>query len=773
MSLRDFIVKLLREQFISTSDARAQAAADLAAVQETCFLLYQDKTRYVRYSELKRLEAAYHTISAGFGFWAKASSWSLARKFGTLRKSLKLARKIRTEHNATALEAEISASEQFFKDLGRPLDEQQKRAVVLNDNHVLVVAGAGSGKTTVIAARVAYLIKRQNVMPSKIRLLTFTKAAAEEMKSRIKESTGCEIEASTFHSFGYEIIRKLEKKTFLRESQNIERFLAELLREACQSSTLPVSALPAYFSKYFEPCSADETFGMTKERYQRLNPGAPIATLSGERVRSLEEKRIADFLFLNGVKFKYESLYRGKGEDDLGFAYRPDFYLSEYDLYLEHFGINRKNQAPKWFDDPETYVADMKRKKKLHRQQNTKLICTYSYMVWEGDFEAKLDALLKSNGVSFESLADEEKLAATNQALEGARFYELLAAFLTLYKYSGKSLDDLTASAKSMFAGNSYHQQRASLFLEIFSAVYRQYDSILKSTNQIDFADMVILAKRYLTERSEELSLDYEYLIVDEFQDTDAVLVDILKSVEKGRPDNQLFCVGDDWQSIYKFKGSDVGLMLQYEQHFEGAVRTDINTNYRSLPRIVDLGKLFVGKNPAQLRKNVLSAKKNPLIAEYPFEFLNIELLEQRIDAIAKRDGAGETSIFVLGRFNDDRPQFFRNQDMIEVPGTRTIVTFSTIHKSKGLEADYVFVVSPRQQTLTFPSTIEDDPLLRLVRTAKDEEFPHAEERRLMYVAITRARKQACFVFRRSVSESIFFKELQKDLGQIKITREI
>ena len=116
--------------------------------------------------------------------------------------------------NKEYVEKELNENKEFFSNIdGKSLDEQQRRAVVIDEDNNLVVAGAGSGKTLTISGKVKYLVEKKNIDPKDILLITFTKSAAKEMTERVNK-VGIEVEATTFHSLGLKISGYLENKEY-------------------------------------------------------------------------------------------------------------------------------------------------------------------------------------------------------------------------------------------------------------------------------------------------------------------------------------------------------------------------------------------------------------------------------------------------------------------------------------------------------------------------------------------------------------------------------
>ncbi|CCY82317.1 uvrD/REP helicase [Prevotella sp. CAG:1185] len=314
-------------------------------------------------------------------------------------------------------------------------------------------------------------------------------------------------------------------------------------------------------------------------------------------------------------------------------------------------------------------------------------------------------------------------------------FIRLVVTFITLIKSSCKSIQEILKQAK-----RAEDERSTFIIKRIFQPVYERYIEELKNSNQIDFTDAILQATEIC--RSSH-PVKYEYIIVDEFQDISVDRYKFLKVLREGNPPAKLYCVGDDWQSIYRFSGSDMALFNQFSDYFGSTEINRIETTYRFGEPLVSLSSQFIQRNKAQIKKDI-----HPFNPQTKTE-LQFCAYERRdyCNAIGQLVASipADKSIFLLGRYSfDDYYLSFLYKSVKE--GNRFYyfigdkkIEFLTVHKSKGLEADYVIILQCNKDTYGFPSMVSDDPVLDYVLT-KSDQYPYGEERRLFYVAITRAK---------------------------------
>ena len=702
-----------------------------------------DPPKYLTADALRELEAEAKTVSDEFPTqWPRAlSDAPEIRLLRDIRGFLDAPGEARAKANEAFIVNELVRSRELF-DLveAHPLTEEQRRAVVIDERRNLVVAAAGSGKTSVIVAKTGWLVRKGYRTPSELLLLAFARDARREMEERMAKRLDAaiarDVTVRTFHGLGMAIIGEAEgKRPALAATAENDRALFDLLKGIVADllADRELSAtLHEWFQEGFAPYRSEHEFRNWSEYHDYIRK-FDIRSLKGETVRSFEECEIANFLYLNGIAYKYEAPY----EHDLATSekrqYKPDFHLPEHGIYIEHFGIDAGGNTAKFVDQGQ-YRRDMEWKRGVHAEHGTVLVETFSHEQADGRLLRNLTEKLAAHGVTLSPIPREDVFAALERQGRIDPFTRLVATFLQHFKGSRLSLADITERAAT-----HRDRERAQAFLAVFQPIFERYQEALARSGEIDFHDMINLATD-LVETGRYRS-PFGYILVDEFQDISPSRARLLKALLDSSPGSQLFAVGDDWQAIYRFGGSDIAVMREFGDHFGVFQRIDLETTFRCADRIAAVATDFVLRNPAQIHKTVRTTRKADRPAVYVgLPSQDLSLLKEALDRIAEdaRRHDGTSEVLLLGRYRHLRP---RNLHALpkQYPGLR--FTWLTVHRSKGLEADYVVVLGLCSGKHGFPAEIADDPLLDLVLAAP-EAHPNAEERRLLYVAVTRARRQ-------------------------------
>lgn len=629
----------------------------------------------------------------------------------------------------------------FFETVeSQPLTDLQRRSVILDERRNLVVAGAGTGKTSVIVAKAGYLIKSGKCKPEDILLLAFNADAAKELAERCKDRLGVEIQASTFHALGNQIVGDVEPvvptlSRLAQDRQHFSRFLDSVIDEL-RADAQAWKRARTFILGHLKPYKPESEFSTLAE-YASYIRNVELRALSGDLVKSFAELDIANFLFFNGVNFEYERRYPHGSK-----RYQPDFYLTDYGIWLEHFGIDRDGGTAPYIDR-EKYHREMEWKRGVHAENGTRLLETYSWQKSEGVLTTDLHQLLKAEGVAFEPRSQDEIFRALQETGYTTQLAVFVATFLSHYKSNQMSVAELRRKARA-----SSSSVRATAFADLFEFFYERYQAELagRKPREIDFNDMISYATEYV--QAGRFSVPWKYIIVDEFQDISVGRYLLLEAMLKQRRDLKFFAVGDDWQAIYRFAGSDISIMSRFRDFFGRATIVKLDRTFRFNDKIAAVSGAFVQKNPKQIRKKL----STQIRCETPQVFLHwVDLgagdrrnrasaLERVVGTMRGAVQDGEPSLLILSRYNHLLPDRTGLRALEKLwPGQ--VMSPLTIHRSKGLQADYVIVNGLIADKYGFPAEIEDDPLLELV-LAQPDSYPNAEERRLFYVALTRAKHQ-------------------------------
>ena len=714
---------------------------------------------YFAYSEMERFKDSLAAVEACerkvFPKYAQFVTNPDVKQLLSIKKDID---RLRETHNKEFVTKELEANQTYFDTvLGKyPLDPQQRDSIVKLEDNCLVIASAGSGKTSTILGKAKYMVEKRNIDPSKVLLITFTRKAANELHERMKiEGVTC----CTFHALAYHIIAQVTGQApsicdadvplnvFQKLILNNPQFLHSVNNYIINQQSL--MGLEHDYTDAFSYYEDRKKYGI-----QALFPD-----VDGKIVftRSEEEKRLVSLLTKWSVPFRYESPYQYNTASADKRQYKPDFTLYYQDaqgqwkwVYLEHFAIDSSGHVPLWFGEGtrggwkaanDKYKEGIEWKRYAHAKYGTTLIETTSADFRNGTVEDKLLRQLRQAGVPFRERSDQELydlLVKRNRKLEKS-VYTLILSFITLMKANEKTIDGLLDDLRDHPDNRS-----KSVLVNIVKPFYEEYEKTLRESYEIDFTDAIIQATDLCREG---LWKHYDCILVDEFQDISVDRYKFLQALRSDEPRTKLYCVGDDWQSIFRFTGSDMSLFYEFEKYFGYTELCKIETTYRFHQPLIDRSSEFVIKNTEQKVKTIKTPKNDKYSTYLTFEKCDGEdkegVLKKVEELVAKLPPT--QSILLLGRYNYDamsvgftgKLDMKDNRIMVKIGGRE--IPFLSVHSAKGLEADNVILVNCNQGAYGFPSLIEDDPILDFV-LSKKESYPFAEERRLFYVAMTRAR---------------------------------
>ena len=372
---------------------------------------FTDKSRFVEIEitenwKRKASELYLESIVKSRQILRKAEKHSvLSSKISHLSSLINNLEDIRKRHNEQFVDEKASKVYTIIgKVEGKELDKQQLVAISKEAHTHLVLAGAGTGKTTTIVGLVKYLLGINKYSSDEILVLSFTNASASEMKERIDKETGVSIEASTFHKLGMNIISDVNGIKPKISQLNQRQFIKHQLESLMQDKDY-LRVLNAYLMRRQFMIRSEFDFKTLQEYQEHLKKNPPV-TLKHEVVKSYGEMEIANSLYLNGVEYIYEQPYKIDTRTKEFGQYKPDFYLPKYDIYIEYFGIDKNGNPPAYFQND--YVASMKWKRELHKVNNTTMIESYAYENFEGVLTSALEKKLQEKGVIFTPVSQEE-----------------------------------------------------------------------------------------------------------------------------------------------------------------------------------------------------------------------------------------------------------------------------------------------------------------------------------------------------------------------------
>ncbi len=694
------------------------------------------------------------------------------------------------------------------------LDDDQRRVVLTDEDYCLVIAGAGAGKTTTVAAKVKYLVDKKNVDPSKILVVSFTNKAVNELKDRIQKELDIQCPISTFHSTGNAIIHKNspDEKLNIVDQSKMYFVIRDYFRNSILKNETAVNKLIMFFASYFDaPYEGSDlndffnniakanfsTMRSDLEDFKRNiidNKTKKSVTVQNEVLRSHQEVEIANFLYLNNIDYEYEPIYKY----DIEFSrkpYTPDFiiYQGDKSAYLEHFGISEAGENFRFTpEEVERYKKAVRDKCILHKEHGTTLIYTFSSYNDGREVLEHLKEKLEEHGFELKPRSNKEVMEVLVAGEENRyirKLLNLVCRFISNFKVNAYQTDDFNR----MY--HSTQNVRSRLFLEICNDCYLEYERWLKENNAVDFEDMINESARLLREVKEmKQKLDFEYIIVDEYQDISKQRFDLTKILSEVT-DAKIIAVGDDWQSIYAFSGSDLSLFTKFEEKMGYAKILKIVRTYRNSQEVIDIAGNFIQRNKEQIEKQLISPKhiEDPvLIYTYDgkkkvynadrksgrnYEMARaVEIVLTDILKYKKAEGKEPGSILLLGRYGFDGDKLEksglfeyinRTNKVKSVKYPKLNITFMTAHSSKGLGYDDVIVINGKNETYGFPSKVEDDPVLSFVIKG-DRSIDYAEERRLFYVAMTRTKNRVFFVAPEE-NPSEFLLELKQYYKNVKL----
>ncbi|HKZ36463.1 MAG TPA: UvrD-helicase domain-containing protein, partial [Chryseolinea sp.] len=668
------------------------------------------------------------------------------------------------------------------------LNDQQREAVLSEERRILVLAGAGSEKTKTLLQKIIYLIEEKGVSPSSILAITFTKNAANEMIDRLilgVDKTGIyqsilsnkKINAKekdrerqlwlrkykwiagltirTFHSFCYSVLRSYG----VHEFDNKFRIIGDEKQKEDDEFlkyTAPETIYEATYKILIKSCEDDEYLLKLKryildyliDKIHKIKPGTyasqdakPFTSLNGTKVRSKSEQFIADWLYRHNIRFEYEPELNVSD-----FSFHPDFFLPDANIYIEHISNL-------------SYPMDKKEK----QFEKGKILYAKTYEDETKDsayFQLTLEKIIRGRLPS-----DYEKHRTLNfqeefksYLAEIRNFIEQVNRVMDMIKVENLNMKTVQANAQKD------QHERVRVFYELAIPLIEKYQAYCTDRSYLDFNDLVsrtISLFKSNKDISDYYQDKFQYILVDEFQDVNNLQVDLIQLLVT--PQTQLFCVGDDWQSIYGFRGSNVSYIVEFEKHFPDSKVFKLNLNYRSTDHIVGASNEVIKHNKFRVDKEIMASKRSEhkiVIYAGNNEQDNIDFCVKTVNELLESGLKNEDILFLYRRTS-----MFRSSAALNIPSlSATFVKkglspqAKTIHAAKGLEAKVVFILGLTEGSGGFPDIWMYDRIFQVIKKT-DRDLLLEEERRLFYVALTRAKDKLYLITERG-NESSFLKEI-------------
>lgn len=699
-------------------------------------------------------------------------------------------------------------------------DDEQIAAIAAATGTVQVTARAGSGKTTTLIRRTYFLMRHCKVPPDQILILAFNGSAVADVRQKLlailspaAESTFAREMARTektirkpldrqkasldsairthevampnvmtFHALAYGLVNP-EEALLVDDDETGAYGLSEVLQEVIDSYLRDDKWLPriralmlAHFRHDWEQIEQGGFDLPDRNALIEHRRSLPRESLRGEYVKSFGEKVIADFLLEHGVPYKYERNHRWDG-----FNYRPDFTLfrragkSASGVIIEYFGLQG---AP-------DYDEQSERKRKYWAQNHDWDFLEFTPVdIAENGVEAfrsRLRELLVPLGfpcgpISEDELGEQVKKRAID------RFTKAVRSFIGRCRKTLVTPELLDTRLEAHVAATDAEGQ----FLPLARQFYGAYLEVLAMGDNDDFdgvmqraIDALRCGHTLVRRRGGEVVCDLgrmRFVSVDEFQDFSELFYQLVRAIRGCGENVQTFCVGDDWQAINGFAGSDLKYFRQFPKFMGSSSQLAITTNYRSSRAIVEAGNAVMHGlgQPATARRgaesgSILVANMGGFEATLPEQERHQgDDITPAVLRVAARSIEAGRSVVVLSRRNTI--PWYVNWDGAEhglhayqsrlrefLPEERrNRLSVSTAHKFKGLERDDVIVIDAVSRS--YPLVHPDWVFSRVLSVSIDQLV--AEEQRLFYVALTRA-KGSVFLFTDPKNESPFLTDLK------------
>jgi DNA helicase-4 len=780
----DSILGGLKDQCVHTSEANSGQVKDI-----------ENSGTYLTHDRREQIEISLDSYDNDLSYLDK--NGVLEREFiSAQRKELEKHRQIIQSYNKDFIERRKREYSYLWNKGLCVLDEEQQEAIITDDKFNVVLAAAGSGKTETLITRIEYLIARKpdGIEPSRVLAIAYQNKDVKQIEQRLSSYGIHEANVKTFHKLGLDILKRagrLKNITILDPNER-PRLVRRLYEDKLKNDAICYHAFLGYLQSLHEAEQSKGSIG--READLAIMKLLTYVSIDNTRVKSRAEKEILDFFLTSKLN---EGLVETKYEPEISELGKPDFHLPKYDLFIEHWAIDEKGEIPAWFDQSaEDYKENMERKRRWFAENNKLLVETFSYEYDENSPDEFIELLKRrvadklkekyNSSFEFTPMTYDEVVKVVWKPDRDRVSVDRVSRDIFNFIKNAK-IYNITPDRMVQKIASGRYSRKQFYFGNLAARVYQSYEEELRNLRKIDFEDMINEAVDALADEETLFANAYDYILVDEYQDISLQRYKLLGKLLEHNPSCKLFCVGDDWQSIMGFAGSNLDFIVNFDKYFRSPAETKISTNYRSCGTIVDAGAKLVGNNhscqrlkktvSSRTRGNAIKVCRSPHKEKYRERYY-LQITEDCLSRISSYLGKGYApkDILVLCRFmhpySHNGEEFHhiikafsqKAQEMqIRIAfdaKSQTKVRLLTVHKSKGLEAKVVFILNVIKDLYGFPCEIEDSSLYAPAKENYPLQEHTEEERRLFYVAMTRA-KDDLIIYTWEHAESQFLDEIR------------
>ena len=693
------------------------------------------------------------------------------------------------EYNSKKIKFVQSWANRFLDPDAPTPDPEQAAAIGAVEGNVQVIARAGSGKTATLVTRAKFLNQHCGVGADELLLLAFNSKAAEEMKERI----GTVPHVMTFHALAYALVKPGSILFDEPEAPSQSRFLQGVVNQYLCDADYTDQIRDLMMKHFRDDWERHEDWQrivsnrFSPEALEILHYRRSLGrvTLDGTYVKSFGEKVIANFLFEHDIEYKYEWRFWWDGRN-----YHPDFTIftgARGGIIIEYFGMA---------GDPDYDAMSEDKRDYWRNKPGWELIEFFASDLGRNGEEVFRDLLketLEAYAIQCNRLSEEE---IWNQIEPRSidRFTTIVMGFIQRCRKLALTPDELSVKIRNHECVSGVEPPFLDLAQPLYAAYLEQLHSSEEEADDFDgllqqAAERVVTGQTDFDRKSGAGDLErIRFVMIDEYQDFSELFYRLMDAVRQQNPHARFFCVGDDWQAINGFAGSDLRFFQNFEKHFKHARLLPVATNYRSAQSIVDVGNALMRDHgtPARAHRRIFGKVEIADLATLDMTSQEVEdhshdkFTPAVLRLVNKAIDNGKC-VRLLSRMNrlpwqinygdiEESPEETKLERFLKLlrfhlPDDRTEkVDILTAHKSKGLQENVVIILDavPQCYPLIHPDSIFtrifDDTIERIT----------AEERRLFYVALTRA-EEDLFILTETDNVSPFLEDLEEKINMSRL----